>query len=215
MNSSPREASRRSFLQRFAGTVTLSSALPLQAVAVQGDLYVNHRVGLAFRRPAGWRYEHLRTFADIRNEYEYATPDPELAEALRTGPLPLVAVSQHAVLNALAASATVYAEQNPLRPGESLFEAAPDIVRAVGSLLRDVRILASPRFGSVAHWPAMEWLYGFFYEDRLGNRGPVRHRTLVVLSPPQLFTFHMLDIPADGIDAQAHFDALRDSIELA
>jgi len=96
-NDSP-DTSRRAFLRRFAGTATVAAAAPLPAAAVSGDLYVNHRIGLAFRKPPTWRYEHLRTFADIRNEYEYATPDPALAAELKQGQLPVVVVSQAAIL---------------------------------------------------------------------------------------------------------------------
>lgn len=195
--------------------MAIGSGASLQAVVTSGNLYVNHRFGLAFSKPDGWRYEHLRTFADIRNEYEYATPDPELAQQLRSGPLPLVVVSQDSVLRSLAASVTVYAEENPLGEGESLFDVADDLIRAVSLFVKDFRLLGSPRFGALAHHASMDYMFTFRYEDRLGNRGPVRHRTVVVLRPPHLLTFNMLDIPGDRIDAQAEFNAFRDSIVLA
>lgn len=209
------ETSRRGFLQRFAGTVTVAAATPLSAVVVTGDLYVNHRVGLALRKPSSWRYENLRTFADIRNEYEYATPDAEFATELKQGPLPVVVVSQASILTALASSATVYVEDNPLRPGETPAAAAADFTRGISTFVKDFRLLGEPVVDRVANREAVEFLYAFRYEDRLGNRGPVRGRTLVILNEPLLFTLNMLDIPADRIDAQAEFDALRDSIVLA
>lgn len=195
--------------------MAIGAGTPLQAVAVAGNLYVNHRFGLAFSKPEGWRYEHLRTFADIRNEYEYATPDLELAQQLRSGPLPLVVVSQDSVLRTLAASVTVYAEENPLKQGESLAQAANDLIRGVSMFIKDFKLLGTPHLGMVAGNESMDYSFSFFYEDRLGNRGPVRHRTVVVLRPPHLFTFNMLDIPADRVDAQAEFSSLRDSIALA
>ena len=209
------DPSRRGFLQRFAGTVTVAAATPLSAVVVTGDLYVNHRVGLAFRKPPSWKYENLRTFADIRNEYEYATPDAELATELKQGPLPVVVVSQAPILRSLASSVTLYVEENPLQPGETPAAAATDLIRGISTFVKDFRLLGQPVVNRVANREALEFLFTFLYEDRLGNRGPVRHRTLVVLNPPLLFTFNMLDIPADRIDSQSDFDALRDSIVLA
>jgi hypothetical protein len=209
------EPSRRGFLRRFAGTATMAAATPLSAVVVSGDLYVNHRIGLAFRKPPRWSYENLRTFADIRNEYEYATPDSALAAELRQGQLPVVVVSQASILRALASSVTVYVEENPLQPGETPAAAASDLIRGIGTFVKDLRLLGDPVVGRVADRDALEFRFSFFYEDRLGNRGPVRNRTLVVLNSPLLFTFNMLDIPADRIDSQLEFDALRDSITLA
>lgn len=206
--------SRRSFLQTFAGSITLATA-PLSAVAVVGDLYVNHRLGLAFRKPTGWMHEHLQTFADIRNGYEYATADPALLDLLKQGPLPAVVVSQSSVLRSLGSSITVYVEENPLGPGETLASASQEIVRGVSGFVQDFRLLGTPVSGRVSGREALEYVFSFQYQDRLGHSGPVRHRTLAVLGPSLLYTFNMLDIPADRIDAQAEFDAVKRSIVLA
>lgn len=207
--------SRRSFLRTFAGSVTLAATTPLAAVAVVGDLYVNHRVGLAFRRPAGWKYEHLQTFADIRNEYEYATADPELLTMLKQGPLPAVVVSQASVLRALGSSITVYVEESPLELGETLASIAPELIRGVSGFVKGFRLLGAPTVGRVSGREALEYCFTFQYNDRLGNSGPVRHRTLAILGESLLYTFNMLDIPADRIDSQAEFDSVRQSIVLA
>lgn len=211
----PDQPSRRSFLQRFAGSATLAAATPLSAVAVSGDLYVNHRVGLAFRKPAGWRYEHLQTFADIRNEYEYATTDAATLELLTRGPLPIVVTSQVSVLRALGSSITVYVEESPLEPGETLRSVAPQLIEGVRGFVKDFRLLREPVLTAVAGREALEYLFSFLYEDRLGNRGPARHRTLAIRGASLLYTFNMLDLPADRIDSQAEFDAVRLSIALA
>jgi hypothetical protein len=208
-------ASRRGFLRRFGASATLAAATPLSAVSVSGDLYINHRVGLAFSKPQSWRYEHVSTFADIRNEYEYATPDEQLATELRQGPLPVVVVSKAPVLRFLASSVTVYVEQSPLESGESLASVAGEIIRGTSTFVKDFRLLGEPVMRTVAGSEALEYLFSFLYEDRIGNRGPVRHRSLAVLGSSLLYTFNMLDIPADRIDSQLEFDAVRDSIFLA
>lgn len=214
-SSTSPDTSRRSFLRRFAGTATVAATTPLLAAAVSGDLYVNHRIGLAFRKPPTWRYLHLRTFADIRDEYEYATPDPALAAELKQGQLPVVVVTQAATLRDLGSSATVYVEENPLEPGETPAAAVTDLIRGISTFVKDFRLLDEPVIDRVADRNAVEFRFTFHYQDRLGYSGPVRHRTLVVLNAPLLFTFNMLDIPADNRDSQAEFDALRDSVVLA
>lgn len=215
MNTSSASLNRHRFLQRLAGAVATSFAAPIQAITVSGDLYINHRIGLSFRKVSAWRFEHPRTFQDIRNEYEYATADPDLLEDLKNGPLPVVVVAQGPLLTTLCASMTAHAEQNPLRPGETLAEAASDIVQGTSMFVKDFRLIDQPSLGKVDGRPALDFRFRFLYEDRLGHRGPVRHRSLLVLNGDILHTFHMLDIPADGIDAQDQFNAMVGSIILA
>jgi hypothetical protein len=205
---------RRNFLQTFAGGA-LASASPLAAVATVGDLYVNHRLGLAFKKPPEWRFENVRTFADIRNEYEYASLSPEVEQMLKQGPLPLAVVSSAPLLSAIGASATIQVEESPLEAHETLASVTSELIRAVSGYVKNFQLLGEPHHGRVSGHESLEYWFTFLYEDRLGNRGPVRHRTLVVLRPPLLCNFNMMDIPADRIDAQREFDAMRESIVFA
>ncbi|MBK7899987.1 MAG: hypothetical protein IPJ99_11785 [Betaproteobacteria bacterium] len=205
-------ARRRGFLQSLGGLAAVPS---LSSVLVAGDLYINNKLGFAFRKPTKWRFEHLRTFADLRNEYEFASPNEELVAELRSGPLPLAVISQAPLLRALSSSMTVYAEDNPLREGESLSEAMPDILRGTSSFVDGFRIVVAPRLVPVAGTDAVEYAATFTYRDRLGNAGPVRNRSLLVLRQSVLYTLNMLDIPADGIVAEAEFNEVRQSIVFA
>ena len=56
---------------------------------------------------------------------------------------------------------------------------------------------------------SLEYRLSFLYEDKLGNRGPSSHASL--LRPPLLCTFNMLD----RVDSQREFDGLCASIVLA
>jgi len=132
---------------------------------------------------------------------------------LKQGPLPLA--SSGPVLRMLASSVTVYMEESPLGPSETLASVAPELIRGVGGFVKDFTLLGEPRCGQLAGRESLEYRFTFLYEDRLGNRGPVRHRTLVLSRPPLLCTFNMLDLPADRVDAQREFDALCASIVLA
>jgi hypothetical protein len=206
---------RRDFLKMFAGVAAVASSVPLTSVFVSDDLYVNHKFGLAFRKPIGWRYEGVRTFSAIRNEYEYATSDKSIADELKAGPLPLVVVSQASILRSLASSVTVFVEQNPLAPNEALSSVFPQVIRWYSGILRDFQLIQGPSYAPLRGCNSAEYVASFNYKDRLGNDRPVRHRGLAILREPFLYTFNMLDIPADNINSQAEFDQLRDSIVLA
>lgn len=217
MTTAPHPASypndrRRSFLKGLGG---LAAAPALAAVLVSGDLYVNNAFGLALRKPSGWGFEHLRTFADLRNEYEFATPSQEVSELLKAGPLPLMVASQVPLLRNLAASLTLYAEDNPLDEGQSLMQASPDIMRALGMLLADFRVTTAPHPVDVPGAEAIEYIASFTYRDRLGHQGPARNRGLLLLRATHLFTLNMFDLPADRIVAQKEFDEVRASVVFA
>jgi hypothetical protein len=95
-------------------------------------------------------------------------------------------------------------------------DATPDMIRGVASLVEQFELLGAPSMAPVSARDAVEYSFTFLYRDRLGNRGlPVRNRTVVVFIPPLLFTFNMLDVPAQNVDAHAQFDRMRDSIVLA
>ena len=195
--------------------MTLAAAPALTSVLVSGDLYVNNNLGFAFRKPTSWRFEHLRTFADLRDEYEFASPNAELVAELKSGPLPLVVISQTPIISSLSSSMTIYAEDNPLRENEAILEAMPDILRGTSSLMEKFEVVLPPRRGPVAGAEAVEYAATFAYRDRLGNSGPVRHRSLLVLRQSIFYTLNMLDIPADGIVAEHEFNQVRQSIVFA
>ena len=208
----PPDARRRGFLRGLGGVAAMTT---LSSVLVSGDLYINNKLGFAFRKPLGWRFEHLGTFADLRNEYEFATLNAELVEELKSGPLPLAVISQAPVLRTLASSMTIYAELNPLQENEKLLEALPDIVRGIGNFVEKFEVTHPGRLVPVPGAEAAEYAATFTYKDSLGNSGPVRHRSLLLLRRPMLYTLNMLDIPADGIVAEAEFNQIRQSIVFA
>ena len=208
----PPDARRRGFIRGLGG---ISGMPALSSVLLSGDLYINNRLGFAFRKPIGWRFEHLSTFADLRNEYEFASLSAERIEELKSGPLPLAVISQAPILSALASSMTIYAEKSPFRRKERLLDAMPDIVRGTSTLVEKFKVILPARVVSVAGAEAVEYAATFMYRDRCGNYGPVRHRSLVVLRRPILYTLNMLDIPADGIVAEVEFNQVRTSIVFA
>jgi hypothetical protein len=203
---------RRGFLASLGG---LAAAPTLTAVFVSGDLYINNAFGIAFRKPASWKFEHVRTFADLRNEYEFATPNAALVQELRSGPLPLTVISQAPVLRSLASSMTIYAEENPFREGETLLQGSAEIMRGLESILEQFEVTTQPHRVDVAGAEAIEYVATFLYKDRLGNKGPVRNRGLLLLRAPHVFTLNMLDIPADNIVADAEFIEVKRSLVFA
>jgi len=129
---------------------------------------------------------------------------------LKQGPLPLA--SSGPVLRMLASSVTVYMEESPLGPSETLASVAPELIRGVGGFVKDFTLLGEPRCGQLAGRESLEYRFTFLYEDRLGNRGPCFIARWCCRARRCCAPFNMLDLPADRVDAQREFDALCASI---
>lgn len=203
---------RRRFLQLFAGAAAVAATRPLASVAVADDLYVNRRLGFAFSKPAGWGYESLKTFADMRDEYEIATVDEQLQADFKAGQLPIVVASQAPILTSLASSLTVSADEHVLLPDETLLSVFPGLVGHFNKLFHDFEVTSPPTLRLVGGYESIDYTATLTYTGASEYRGPVRHRAVVTVRPPLIYSFYFLDIPARGIDSQAEFDRVIASI---
>lgn len=206
------EKRRKSFLENLDCVEEIPSKA---SVFSSGDLYVNNRFGFAFRKPSSWRFEHLSTFADLRNEYDFASANAEQIEILQSGSLPLAVISQARLLSTLCSSMTIYAELNPFSEYECVLDAMPDVIKGTSSFIEHFKVVLPARAVSVSGAEAVEYAATFFYRDNLGNSGPARHRSLIVLREQYLYTLNMIDMPADGIFAENEFNQIRKSIVFA
>jgi hypothetical protein len=203
---------RRAFLQFFGGIIASAAANPLSAVVVSDDVYVNRKLGLAFAKPAGWAYESIGTFRDLRDEYELATVDPAVDEQFRSGALPIAIVSQAPVKTTIAASFTVFAEHCPLEGDETLMGVLPLVLAQYRRMFRDFKVSHDPSGLQICGYESASYVSSFIYEDSSGKYFPVRHRGVVTVRPPLLYTFNMMDIPEMGICTERQFDEVIGSI---
>jgi hypothetical protein len=209
----PSGLGRRGFLQLFGGVIASAAVTPVASVVLSDDLYVNRRLGLAFTKPAGWAYESLKTFTDLRDEYELASVDPDLEKELKTGQLPIAVVSQSPVRTTLGASFTVYVEEHSFESDETLLGSFPSLVGYFQQLFRGFEVTSDPVLKRVSGYDSIDYTSRFIFQDSRGSLGYVRHRSLVTVRTPLLYTFNMLDIPSKEIDVARTFDQLVESIK--
>lgn len=58
---------RRKFLKLFGAVIASAASNPLQAVIVQGDLYINRALGLAYKKPNGWYFVSMEALCRHRS----------------------------------------------------------------------------------------------------------------------------------------------------
>jgi len=203
---------RRGFLEAFGGIIAAAATHPRAAVVISDDLYVNRKLGLAFAKPTGWGYERITTFRDLRDDYELASVDPAADELFHSGELPIAVVTQAPVTKKISASFTVYVEHCPLEPDQTLLGVLPLVLRHYQRLFREFKVTEGPVGMRICGYESASYLASFIYEDSKGKYFPVRHRGVITMRAPLLYTFNMMDIPEMGIRAQAQFDEVVGSI---
>src|SRR5688572_10384609 len=86
---------RREFL-KFVGTgLTALASTASPAATSIGDLYINRKLGIAFRKPTGWHFDDLREMGLIKAGQLLDLDDSDAARDLvQSVELPLVTISQ-------------------------------------------------------------------------------------------------------------------------
>ena len=204
--------SRREFLKMAAAAAASAAVNPLQAVIIDDDLYINQRLGLAFRKPQGWHYVSIKSFKALRDEYSLASHSEVLNEEMRDWTLPIVSVTKYPLDKRLGPSIVVYVERNALEADESLLSVMPLIQAYQAGLFVDYAREGNYRAGRISGCESVEYFSRFVYERRSQPAVPVRNRSLCSVRDPVMYTMQMMDIPEQDMTAQHEFDAFVSSI---
>jgi len=184
----------------------------LQSVLVDDDLYINQRLGVAFRKPANWGYASIKQFKIIRDEYSIAVHSEVLNEEMRDWDLPILTITQCPLNERIGPSIVVYVEKNELEEGESLFSVMPLLQDYHASMFKGYSRVGNYRAGQVSGCESVEYVSKFIYERRSGESFWVRNRSLCSVRGMLMYTMHMMDMPEQGINAQEEFDRFEQSI---
>lgn len=204
--------SRREFLKMAAAAAASAAVNPLQAVIIDDNLYINQRLGLAFRKPEGWHYVSIKTFRALRDEYSLASHSEVLNEEMRDWTLPIVSITKYPLDNRPGPSIVVYVERNELEADESLLSVMPLIQEYQSGLFVDYEREGNYRAGRISGCESVEYFSRFVYERRSQPGVPVRNRCLCSVRDPVMYTMQMMDIPDRNMTAQREFDGFVSSV---
>lgn len=145
---------RREFLRLFGAALGSLALRASPAVALLDDLYLNRKLGLAFKKPSRWHFGDVREMGKIKGGQLLDLDDAELArEIIEATDFPIVCISQ----------TTLDASSGDFTPGVTFFlqtEPDPDIVSEVetnpvsagafdahscGIILKDFKVLSPPK----------------------------------------------------------------------
>lgn len=197
---------------KMAAAAAAIAASRFQSVLVDADLYINQRLGIAFRKPANWYYASIKQFKKIRDEYSVAAHSEVLNEEMRDWVLPILTITQYPVNERIGSSIVVYVEKNELEEDESLFSIMPSLQDYQASMFKGYSSVGNYRAGLVSGCESVEYTSEFIYERAARESFWVRNRSLCSVKGMLVYTMQMMDMPEQGINAQEEFDHFERSI---
>lgn len=194
---------RREFIKLFSGAIASLVTNPQSAVAVVEELYVNRKLGIGFRCPAGWAFADVKEMGEIKAGQILDIDDSELASLiLDMSELPIVTITQESLsgdANRFTPGATVFVDVDEEIAGEPILEAATEDIKACHYMLRELVVVHQPTYLSISGCDAAEYTASFLFEHVNMVPTPVRMRTLLIRQPPKLYTFRLYDSPVTNL----------------
>ena len=197
---------------------------PRQERVIRGDYFVDERLGLGFVKPSAWLFHSFEDFHSILRGQTFIDGSDDDSEEFAADWNTLIGV-----VSKYPIGVTDDPGSNKFGPGFTIFrdaglrdEVASDLEAAVGNaimyyseLLREFRVLESPRSQTISMCPALRYTSQFVFEHREFLPTLVRDRTLVIDQGRHIYTIHLYDSPATGEAVGAEYEAFIGSLHLA
>ncbi len=207
---------RREFLRIFGATLVALAIPPTLAVAVLDDLYINRKLGLAFRRPAGWHFSDVQQMGEMLSGQILDLEDAGLVQKIKElTALPLVTLSQEPLTHALrhfTPGVNMYVDRSVPEDTESEAQTVLSPLESFewdmkyqGKILKHFEVLSPLVATTVSECEAYEYSSAFLFEHaNLAAPVRVRMRSVLIVQEPAWYTLRLHDSPYLG--AQSTFD---------
>ena len=190
---------RREFLKLFGGAIATQSS----AIHILDDLYVNWKLGIAFRKPHGWTFGDVQEMGKVVAGQILDFDDVDLATELAdSAELPILTISKDrlsADADRFTPGITIYLDFIEDFPGdveiEPAFENVSGDIHSCELMLKDFRVTSSPQPTQISECDAVEYGAAFVFEHENMEPTPVRMRTLTIYQIPAIYTLRMYDSP--------------------
>jgi len=204
---------RRKFLKLFGAVIATAATNPLQAVIINDDLYINRTLGLAYKKPLGWHFLSLGSFADIKEKQQLL--DSDTTEMLKAGDDPIAIMSQYPESSGItfSPSITIYVENFELLEGENLQQLVSTLSETYSKALVDYQFIESPKAISVSACEAAEYVSTFIHQQE-SKEALCRHRSIVIVRDGQMYTVNVFDYPELGRTIDEEYLEFKDAFKL-
>ena len=223
---------RDRFDRRF-GTLLDSGTVDNSLALLVGDLYLNHRLGLAFRRPPGWVFEESSKIGEVAMGRQLDPGAGDLGHAVQLLTyeyLPLVTVAaplrddgaDRAGRHEVRPVITLHIEGLvPERSAESglpfdLLEYVSEDLDNFASVLQAYHLQWGPEPTRVSDCEAVEYRATYLYvHEEMPEPIPMRERCLYVAQNPRIYGIRMCDFPEHDVRLAFDFDEFVTTIAIS
>jgi hypothetical protein len=191
---------RREFLKFAAialGGVVLD---PLRTIAVNGDYYVNARLGLAFERPYGWELEAYKDFAAQLQGQIVENVHPDDEETFRkdqTSTLVAVVSKYNHMHLGFTPSITVFKNEEDRSDIGSLEELVQGALTGFSLILKDFTVVDAPAPLQLSNCTCIRLKSRWLFQHESLPATLIDDETLVIDQDPVLYTVHLYDAPSN------------------
>lgn len=209
---------RRDFL-KFAG-MTIGGIVfdPLHAIAVNGNYYVDMRLGLGFEKPDRWHFDSFKDFGSLLKGQVVEGVQPEDEEAFRKDQTStLVAVISKYDLKhpSFNPSITVFKNEEDRADLGSLDEVIEEAVIGFSSILKGFTIISPPVPLQLSNCECIQMKSRWVFQHERIPPTVIDDEALVIDQNPILYTIHLYDAPSIGEVAQIEFVDFVRSLRIA
>lgn len=202
---------RRDFLKLFGASLATLALTASPAVAILDEYYVNRKLGIAFKRYAGWHFANVADMGEIADGQILDLEDERLGKYIREiTDLPILTITKESLsikgseftpgINIwldqyTADSSTSQARVNSL---DRMIKADIEVNTRI---LKEFSVLSEPINQMVSGCEAIAYSSSFIFEhEKLAVPTRVRMKALIVAQNSTLYIIRMYDSPFHGQD---------------
>lgn len=212
---------RRDFL-RFVATALGGLVVdPIRTIAVNGDYYVNTRLGLGFIKPSKWAFEAFQDFAaKLEGQIVHGLQPGAEEEAFRrdqTSTLVATISKYGDTVPKFSPSITVFKNQEDYESlrSESLEQNALDAIEGWTQLVKDYEVVELPSRCEISRCASIRFKSRWVFEHREIQPIMIEDETLAIDQGSVFYTIHLYDSPSTGDATPKEFARFLESLHIA
>ena len=207
--------SRRSFL-KMLGMATAGIALnPLIPVVANNEIYVNKKLGIAFRIPKEWYFYNVQKMDEMYDS-QILKPDAphidEYIEELRSQPLVSIGMYPPDEEGNKRFSPSIVLRLEPKDESIEFESILNDSNLYLESVTRNFRALESRQISDICGYRALRGKYGYLYEATGMASTPIIGRSCIIDVGAHFYSFNMYNNDPESLGIDTMFDQLESSI---
>jgi hypothetical protein len=211
---------RRDFLKFVAAALGGLAVDPIRTIAVNGDYYVNARLGLGFIKPSEWAFDAFQDFApNLEGQILHCLQPDDADEFRRDQASTLVAtiVKRIDSVPRFSPAITVFKNQEDYEiiQSKSLEEIALDGVEVWKRLVKNCEVLESPSQCQVSRCHSIRFKCRWVFEHREIQPILIEDETLLIDQGSVAYTIHLYDSPSTGDATPKEFARFKESLRIA